>query len=82
MVDPVSGSGAVQGLSQVQQREQKQADRQEAVRTSSLERKDEVQISEAAISQQQAEEAAERAREQLAASKESLGLDPGFDREA
>lgn len=82
MVDSVSGSGPVQGLSQVQQREKKQAERQEDVRASSLERRDEVKISDEAISQQQAEEAAGNARIALSESGYSLGLDPGFDTSA
>lgn len=82
MVDPVSGTGGLQGVSATQ-RTQGNLDKQKSEQASSLERKDEVRISDEAISQQQAEEAAARVRDELAKKREELlGLDPSFDKDA
>lgn len=81
MVDPVSGTGALQGITGVQ-RTQGNLDRQKAEQSRESAPADEVKISAEALSQQQAEQAAGAVREQLAQTEYSLGLDPGFDTEA
>lgn len=81
MVDPVSGTGALQGVSGVQ-RTQGNLDKQKAEQTRQSAPADEVEISAEALSQQQAEEAAGVARGLLAQTEYYLGLDPAFDTEA
>lgn len=79
MVDPVTGSGALQGISPARATQstlEKQKSEQ-ASGTSSVQ--DEVKISEDALSQQQAEAAAGIVRNRLAETEYWLGLDPDFD---
>lgn len=79
MVDPITGSGALQATSAIRGT-QSNLDKQkseQASGTSTLQ--DEVKISEEALSQQQAEAAASGVRERLEESGYSLGLDPDFD---
>lgn len=78
MVDPVSGTGGLQGISGVQ-RTQGNLDKQKAEASQKSAPKDEVEISEEALSQQQAEEAAGAVRQQLTQTDYFLGLDPAFD---
>ncbi|MCD8497115.1 MAG: hypothetical protein LRZ85_02940 [Alphaproteobacteria bacterium] len=79
MVDPVSGSGPVQGITPAQ-RSQGNLERHKAEQasgTSSVQ--DQVEISEEALSQQQAEDVARRTALSLSGSQYALGLDPNFD---
>lgn len=82
MVDPVSGSGPLQGVAPAQRTKDNQEKHkaEEASGTSSV--RDDVQISEEALSQQRAEDVARHTRLALSGSGYSLGLDPGFDTSA
>lgn len=79
MVDPVSGSGPIQGISP-SNRAQSNLERQKSEQASGTSRaQDEVDISEEALSQLQAEDVARRTALSLSGSQYSLGLDPSFD---
>ena len=78
MVDPTKGIGPLQGV--VPTNKTQSANTQDR-KTGGVENpRDEVSLSDEAISLSQAEETAEQTRVQLANSDESLGLDPNFDR--
>lgn len=82
MVNPISGSGPVQGIAP-SGRTQGNLDKHKAEQASGTSSsQDSVEISDAALSQQQAEEVARRTALSLSGSQYSLGLEPGFETSA